>query len=154
MRRHPLLNIQAHPVGLIGMGQRMALHLAQRAKLALVERIGAIGAAVEMGQQLSDRHRLDQHQVGGHHGARVAAGMARALEPPAQLAVAAQDAPGALGHGAAVAAADEAAGAEERVGDEVGGPLAAAGDLVEQFDGGGNSGARCHVDSFRPLPLR
>src|SRR5471032_680638 len=72
--------------------------------------------------------------------------MARAVEPPLQLAVAPQDAPHAVGHGAPVAAADEAAGAEERVGDQVGRTLLPAGDLVEQFHGGGYAGARCHVE--------
>ena len=72
--------------------------------------------------------------------------MARALEPPDELAVAAQDAPHALGHGAAIAAADEAAGAEEGVGDEIGRPLGTADDLVEKFYGGGHPRARRHVD--------
>jgi hypothetical protein len=148
MRRDPLLHVEAHPVRLVGMGQRMALHLAQRAQFALVERRGAIGAAVERRHDVAQRHGIDQHHLGGDDGARIAAGMARALEPPAELAIAAQDAPDAIGHGAAVAAADEAAGTEERVGDQVGRTLLSAGDLVEQFDGGGNSGARSHVVSF------
>ena len=81
-----------------------------------------------------------------------APGMARALEPPGELAIAAQDAPDAVGHGAAVAAADEAAGAEEGVGDQIGRPLLPADDLVEQFHGGGNPRARCHVDPLLVFP--
>ena len=151
MRRHPFLDVEPHPVGLLGMGQRMALHLAQRAQLGLVER----GRPVACRRRTSPRpapelEPVDQQQVGGDDGAGRAAGMerrmARALEPPEELAVAAQDAPHALGHGAAIAAADEAAGAEVGVGDEVGRPLGAADDLVEKFYGGGHPRARRHVD--------
>ncbi len=45
MRRHPFLDVEPHPVGLLGMGQRMALHLAQRAELHLVERRRPVGAS-------------------------------------------------------------------------------------------------------------
>ncbi len=58
------------------------------------------------------------------------------VEPPGELAVAAQDAPRAIGHGPAVAAADEAAGAEIGIGDEIGRPLGMADDFVEEFYGG------------------
>ena len=72
--------------------------------------------------------------------------MARALEPPGELAVAAQDAPDAFGHGAAIAAADEAPGAEIGVGDRSAGRFGTADDLVQEFYGGSYPRARCHVD--------
>ena len=155
MRRHPFLDVEPHPVGLLGMGQRMALHLAQRAQLRLVERRRPVGAAVEHRLDLAELELVGQQQVGGDDGARRAAAMerrmARALEPPEELAVAAQDAPHALGHGAAIAAADEAAGAEEGVEHEIGRPLGAADDLVEKFYGGGHPRARRHVDPLSAL---
>ena len=77
-------------------------------------------------------------------------GMARAVEPPGELAPAAQDAPDALGHGAAIAAADEAAGAEERICDAIGRPVRTADDLVQEFHGGGNPRARSHRIPFEP----
>ena len=159
MRRHPLLDVQPHPVGLLGVAERMAFQLAQRAAFAVVERIGAVAAAVEHRLDVAEGHALDHHQVGGDDAARQGVGpvggMAGAPEPPAQLAPAAQDAPHAIGHGAAVAAADVAAGAEVGVGDEVGRPLGLADDLVEKLYGGGNPRARRHVDfPFPSLPLR
>src|SRR5215475_26181 len=108
----------------------MALHLAQRADLAVLDWRRAIAAAVEQGRELVERHVLDQHQVGRHDGAAVAARMPRAIKPPGELAVAPQDAPDALAHRPPVAAADKAASAEERVGDQIGGPLGAADDLI------------------------
>src|SRR5260370_1004255 len=63
MRRHPLLDVEPHPVGLLGMGQRMALHLAQRADLGFVERVGPIAAAVEEGRDLTEAQLVDQHQL-------------------------------------------------------------------------------------------
>ena len=155
MRRHPFLDVEPHPVGLLGMGQRMALHLAQRAQFRFVERRRPVSAAVEHRLDLAQLELVGQQQVGGDDGARRAAAMerrmARALEPPEELAVAAQDAPHALGHGAAIAAADEAAGAEEGVEHEIGRPLGAADDLVEKFYGGGHPRARRHVDPLSAL---
>ena len=135
----------------------MAFHLAQRAELGLVERRGPVAAAVEHRLDLREGRAVDQHQVGGDDAARQAPTprrMARAFEPPGELAVAAQDAPDAIGHGAAIAAADEAAGAEEGVGDQIGRPLGTADDLVEKLYGGGNPRARRHVDLSFALPLR
>ena len=109
----------------------MAFHLAERAQLGLVERLRAIAAAVEHGGELREVVAFDEDQVGRDDGAGGAIGMARALQPPGELAVAAQQAPDALRHGAAIAAADEAPGAEIGVGDEVGRPFGTADDLVQ-----------------------
>ena len=71
--------------------------------------------------------------------------MARAVQPPGELAVASQDPPHAIGHGATIAAADEATGAEERIGDKIGRPIGPADDFVEKLYGGGDPRSRCHV---------
>ncbi len=104
-----------------------------------------IAPAVEHGLHVVQGEAFGQDQVGSGDGARGAIGMAHAIEPPGELAIAPQDAPHAIGYGAAIAAADEAAGAEEGVGDQIGRPLGPADDLVQKFYGGGKPRARCHV---------
>ena len=131
MRRHPLLHVEADPVRLLRVRQRMAFHLAERAQLGLVERLRAIAAAVEHGGELREVVAFDQNEIRRDDGAGRAIRMARALQPPGELAVAAQQAPDALRHGAAIAAADEAPGAEIGVGHEVGRPFGTADDLVQ-----------------------
>src|SRR5260370_25727444 len=123
------------------MGKRMAFHLAEPAELGLVERRGPVGAAVEHRLDLPELELVRQQQVGADNGAGRAAAMerrmARALEPPVELAVAAQDAPYALGHGAAIAAADEAAGAEEGGEHPIRRPLRGAVHLLAKIYCGG-----------------
>ena len=80
--------------------------------------------------------------------------MARPIEPPAELAPAPQDAPHPLGHGTAITAADEAAGAEEGICDQIGRPVRTADDLVQKFYGGGNPRSRSHIAFLSILPLR
>src|SRR5690242_6507248 len=150
VRCHPFLDVEPHPVGLLGMGQRMALHLAQRPALGVVQGRRPVASAVEHRLELGELQAIQQHQLGRDDGARRAVGMAGAVEPPPELAPAAQDAPDPLGHGAAVAAADVAAGAEERICDAIGRPVRTADDLVQEFHGGGNPCARSHRIPFDP----
>ena len=154
MRRHPLLHVEADPVGLLGMGQRMALHLAQRADFGLVERLpggsGRRRTSPRPAPTVACRPASGRRRRWRGPAIRVA----RALEPPEELAVAAQDAPDALGHGAAIAAADEAAGAEKGVGTRSAGrserlTISSRSSMVAATRAPGVTSI-----PFQPLPLR
>jgi hypothetical protein len=137
--RHP--RVLQHPAGAAPSSDG-----AQRPFFRPVQRLGRVLAPGEGAQHGGEVEPLRQQQIDGdqqpRRGARV-----HQFQPPAEPQPAPQHAPHALRHRAAVAAADVAPGAEEIVGDGIGGAAAGRFDRVQQVDGGGEAGGGRHAAS-------
>jgi hypothetical protein len=142
-RQDPFRHFQPHGGGHVRVVQRAPFQRAKRRDFG-----GDQGRRAELaaGKGLADAVHgpAFQQQAGGHQQARRWQGL-RPFQPPTEPAARADGGPGAVGHGAAVAGADEAAFAEEGVGGGVGRPARGGFDGFEQFDGAGEAGGGGHA---------